>query len=274
MIQDIEPRVYDNVYREQEIDDSSYIIYFKNKMMMAGVTDEGLIFPTLKNWPGVKTGFTYLLNVSGQKFFLADTDEDITIPGFEMRGATYFRTTGPKYMSFAGITCYHLADWYDNNRYCGRCGRKLTKDTRERMLYCSECGNTVYPKISPAIIVAITDGDRILLTKYNGREYKKFSLVAGFVEIGETLEDTVRREVMEEVGLKVKNLRYFKSQPWAFTECLLTGFVADLDGSDEIVMDPEELSVAQWVNRDELDPDIPDLSLTNTMIKAFYDKLI
>lgn len=243
-------------------------------MMMAGEKDDGLVYPTLENWPDGNTVFTYLLNVSGQKFFLAETDRNITIPGFELHGASYFRTIGPKYLSFAGITCYHLADWYANNRFCGRCGCELQKDNRERMLYCSECGNTVYPKISPAIIVAITDGDRILLTKYNGREYKKFSLVAGFVEIGETLEGTVHREVMEEVGLKVKNLKYFKSQPWAFTECLLTGFVAELDGSDEIVMDPDELSVAQWVNRDELDPDIPDLSLTNTMIKAFFDKRI
>lgn len=94
------------------------------------------------------------------------------------------------------------------------------------MLRCPKCGNLIYPKIAPAVIVAVTRGDQILMTRYQGRDYKGYALIAGFTEIGETAEDTVRREVMEEVGLQVKDLRYYGSQPWGADANLLLGFLA------------------------------------------------
>ena len=93
----------------------------------------------------------------------------------------------------------------------------------QRMLQCPCCANMVFPKIAPAVIVGVTHGDKILMTKYAGREYKRYALIAGFTEIGETAEETVKREVMEEVGLTVKNIRYYKSQPWGFDSNLLLG---------------------------------------------------
>jgi NAD+ diphosphatase len=137
------------------------------------------------------------------------------------------------------------------------------------MLFCPDCGNMVYPKIAPAVIVGITDGDKILMTKYAGREYKKYSLVAGFCEIGEAAEDTVRREVMEEVGLKVKNIRYYKSQPWGFDSNLLMGFFADLDGVNEITRDETELAVAEWIERKDTVGMNDGISLTREMIDVF-----
>lgn len=100
-----------------------------------------------------------------------------------------------------GISLY---GWYRDNRFCGRCGKPMVHDKKERMVRCMCCNNMVFPKICPAVIIGVTDGDRILLTKYAGRTYKNYALVAGFTEIGETLEQTVEREVMEEVGLHVK----------------------------------------------------------------------
>ena len=137
------------------------------------------------------------------------------------------------------------------------------------MLRCPVCGHTVYPKISPAVIVGVKDGDRLLLTKYSGRAYKRYALIAGFNEIGESIEDTVRREVMEEVGLKVKNIRYYKSQPWSFSETLLMGFYCDLDGSAEIQLDTEELSEGVWMKREEIPKPVSDISLTSEMIERF-----
>ena len=113
------------------------------------------------------------------------------------------------------------------------------------------------------------DGDRLLLTKYSGRAYKRYALIAGFNEIGESIEDTVRREVMEEVGLKVKNIRYYKSQPWSFSETLLMGFYCDLDGSAEIQLDTEELSEGVWMKREEIPKPVSDISLTSEMIERF-----
>ena len=119
-------------------------------------------------------------------------------------------------------------------------------------MFCPACQTTEYPKISPAVIVGVRNGNRLLLSKYAGRNAKRYALIAGFAEIGETLEQTVQREVMEEVGLTVKNIQYYKSQPWALSGSLLAGFYCDLDGDDTITLDKNELAVAQWFEREEI----------------------
>ncbi|MCL2610926.1 MAG: NUDIX domain-containing protein, partial [Defluviitaleaceae bacterium] len=126
---------------------------------------------------------------------------------------------------------------------------------------------------SPVIIVGIIDGERILLTKY-ASGYDRYALVAGFVEIGETLEDAVRREIKEEVGLNVCNIRYYKSQPWAFSQSLLMGFFADVYGDDNVTIDKRELSEATWFHREDIPKGYTTISLTWTMIEAFRNKNI
>jgi NAD+ diphosphatase len=137
------------------------------------------------------------------------------------------------------------------------------------MLKCPDCGNMMFPVICPAVIIAVTDGDRILLSKYAGRSYTRYALLAGFTEIGETLEQTVAREVMEEVGLKVRNIRYYKSQPWGIDGGLLMGFYCDLDGSDKVHIDKTELSLAQWHYRGKLPAHDDGISLTREMMRIF-----
>ena len=120
------------------------------------------------------------------------------------------------------------------------------------------------------MIVAVTDGNRLLLTKYANRPGTvNYALVAGFTEIGETLEETVRREVMEEVGLRVKNIRYYKSQPWSFSSTLLCGFCCEVDGSREVRLDTEELAVAEWFEREDIPLEDDGVSLTREMIQMF-----
>ncbi len=171
---------------------------------------------------------------------------------------------------FAITTAYHLSVWYNSNRFCGRCAAPLELSKKERALVCPHCKNTVYPRINPAVIVAVTDHDRILLTKYRGRaDVPFYALIAGFVEIGETLEETVQREVMEEAGLRVKNIRYYKSQPWGKASDILSGFFCNVDGSTEITMEEDELSVAEWCDRDKVIGQPDDLSLTNEMMMLF-----
>ena len=153
--------------------------------------------------------------------------------------------------------------------FCGKCGTPMKKDGKERMLYCENCRSMEFPKICPAVIVAVTDGNRLLLTKYARRTATNYALVAGFAEIGETIEETVRREVMEEVGLQVKNITYYKSQPWSFSDTLLFGFYCEVDGSPEITLDEEELAVAEWFEREEIPVTERTVSLTNEMILNF-----
>jgi NAD+ diphosphatase len=176
-----------------------------------------------------------------------------------------------KDVCFGVMTAWHLHNWYRGNRICGRCGTPTEHDSKERMLRCPNCGNMIFPRISPAVIVAVTDGDRLLLSKYAGRAYTRYALLAGYTEIGETVEQTVHREVMEEVGLRVKNLRYYKSQPWGVDGNILMGFFCDVDGSDEIHIDENELSMADWYHRDALPAHDDGISLTREMVRVFEE---
>lgn len=178
------------------------------------------------------------------------------------------------YHSFGGSVGWQLANWYDLHRYCGRCGKETIHAQHERAIICPSCGHSYYPRISPVVIIAIIDGDRILLTRYNRSGYRRHALVAGFVEIGETLEDAVRREVMEEVGLSVKNIRYVESQPWPFSSSLIAGFCAEADGDVTVHLNMdggEELAEAVWVSRDELEIEDNNVSLTWDMIRKFKE---
>ena len=119
------------------------------------------------------------------------------------------------------------------------------------------------------MIVGVRNGEKLLLSKYAGRNHTRYALIAGFAEIGETLEETVKREVMEEVGLKVKNIRYYKSQPWALSGSLLSGFYCDLDGNDQITLDETELAMAEWFERKDIPYEDYDVSLTREMMLQF-----
>lgn len=184
------------------------------------------------------------------------------------------RRTKPKEECYAGETAYHLYVWYRDNSFCGRCGEHFEYSHKERAMICPSCGNVVYPKIAPAVIVGIlnSSGDKIVMTRYAGREYKGHALVAGFCEIGETAEDTVRREVLEEVGLHVRNIRYYKSQPWGFDSNLLFGYYCTADEDEPIHMDDGELAKAVWISRDEIGEEERNLSLTAEMIMHFKEE--
>ena len=172
-------------------------------------------------------------------------------------------------LPFASATALHLARWYDEHRFCGRCGSALRRSDKERSLLCPDCGLVCWPVIAPCVIVAVTHGERILLARYARPGASRLVLVAGFVEIGETSEQAAAREVMEETGLRIKNLRYVGSQPWGFSGSLVAGFVAELDGPEDIRLDTSELAEAAWVNRADIPPCPDDSSLTMSMITRF-----
>ena len=224
---------------------------------------------------GVACDYHYLFSIDNYKYFLAsskDCDPEnaaIMIDGYHYEDVRIFRSALSRHTAFAGITAHHLFGWYQSNRFCGRCGQKMVPDHRERMLFCPDCRNMVYPRISPAVIVGVVNGDKILMSKYAGRSYTNYALIAGFTEIGECAEQTVSREVMEEVGLKVKNIRYYKSQPWAFSGSLLMGFFCELEGSDEIRLDTSDLAEAGWYSREEITLEDDHVSLTREMILYF-----
>lgn len=148
-----------------------------------------------------------------------------------------------------------VINWDKDNKFCGRCGSLMKNSDNERAKICPKCGSVNYPRISPAVIVAITKGDKILLAHNKNYKQKMYSLIAGFVEVGETFEQCVRREIMEEVGIKVKNIKYFQSQPWPFPNSLMIAFTAEYD-EGEIKPDGVEIEDADWYSVDNM-PDIP-----------------
>ncbi|MCR5626786.1 MAG: NAD(+) diphosphatase [Lachnospiraceae bacterium] len=269
MIQDIYPHKFNNQYDPaKEAKPDSPIITFKGRdLLLKGETH----LPVCSDLE-VQDKPVYLFNVDGVDYYY------ILPPEEAPSGMTYRRMRDVRYderidqvLTFTVMTGYQLVRWYKDNVYCGTCGSRTEHSKTERALSCPSCGRLIYPRIIPAVIVGITNGDEIILTKYAGRDINYYALVAGFTEIGETLEETVEREVMEEVGLKVKNIRYYKSQPWGVADDILAGFFCEVDGDTTIKMDESELKVAQWTKREDIILQPDNFSLTNEMMTVFKE---
>ena len=270
MIQDIAPHIFHNEYRKEAAPfNESPVLCFDERKLLVKISDDKIIYPTFEmlNHPE-KTIYAFAIDEA--EYFLDNSQSARTLEGFEyldVFSLTGFATNVDGMILFTG---YHLASWYNDNRFCGRCGSKNIHNDYERAMHCPKCDRNSYPRIMPAVIVGVTDGSHLLLTQYR-EGYGHNALVAGFAEIGETLEETVAREVMEETGLKVKNITYYKSQPWGIANDILAGFYCEADGSTEIVMDKTELRLAQWKLPAEIELQPNSFSLTNEMMKMFKE---
>lgn len=278
MIQDIAPLRLANEYQKKEVEKKSRILGFREKQIFLSNEGGQLTYPCYEEIEEVckekkieVPACQFLFSIGEEDFFLADVREIGSFKNYDYHDMFEIRSMKPKELVLAGATAWHLYVWYRDNQYCGRCGKALQHEEKVRALKCPVCGNLVFPKIAPAVIVAVTNGEYILMTKYANRQYKRYALIAGFTEIGETAEETVAREVMEEAGVKVKNIRYYRSQPWGFDSNLLLGYFCELDGDGTITMDEEELSVAEWVHYSEVPEDQEKLSLTREMMTYFRE---
>lgn len=281
MIQDISPKVFHNEYVHKKPDDSAFVLIFNGRKCLIRREQYGdIVFPT-KEECGEGLFYTYLFRVDDQEYCLGrykkENDLDrLYQKEFEWEDHQAFRLGAPRDRCFAGVTGFQLFNWYNRHQYCGKCGCEMQHSEQERMVFCPKCGEMYYPQICPGVIVAVIHRGKILLTRYRDRAYKHYALLAGFSEVGETVEQTVRREVMEEVGLKVKNLRYYKSQPWPFSDTLLMGFFCELAGNnDKIRLEENELAEAGWYLPEEIPADSGDaerVSLTSEMMALFRDK--
>ncbi len=296
MIQDIAPYKLNNHYDPDAVaTPESLIFVFKEKELLIKIDNDSrtLSLPKLSDFKDANArDLTYLFNIGEDNFFLLPPvaaregntasgkssagDDSYGLPGeyqfhdiFELRSDYY----EPKRYAFAAHTAYQLSEWYDVTRFCGKCGSENEYHKTERARICPKCGNVIYPRINPAVIIGVTDKatNRIILTRYR-TGFGHNALVAGFTEIGETLEETVEREVMEEVGLKVGNVRYYKSQPWGIASDILAGFFCDVDGDKEIKMDESELKYAEWVAPEDIALQPINYSLTNEMMKLFKER--
>ncbi len=268
MIQDIGPHRFDRTFSRAAASPNDFALCCGEDDVVLRRRGEGYALPHFAELGLAPADERHVFSLDGVGCYLAAMPADVP-EGFESVSLRQLRRVRPMETAFAAATALQLRRWYRDRAFCGRCGHPMEPSTAERAMVCPRCGLTEYPKLCPAVIVAVTDGDKLLLTRYAGRPYRGDALIAGFVEIGETVEDTVRREVMEEVGLRVKNLRYYKSQPWAFTDTLLMGYYCELDGDGTITLDTNELREGFWQHRADITPRDQDVSLTAEMIERF-----
>lgn len=276
MIQDIEPLIFDNNFSDETPTSHDWIFVFvDDKILLKESSDGRYKLPIYSDFYESRN-LIYLFKIGSYKMYLYTNENKIqnTDCIFLYQPFGIIFKIFPQWIQFACNTAKHLSNWYRENRYCGRCGSLTALKKAERALYCPRCKNVIYPTISPVIIVGVIDRDKLLLTKYAHADFKKYGLIAGYVEIGETLEVTLKREVYEEVGLQVENIRYFGSQPWGENHILIAGFFADLKGNNHIQLDYGELSTGKWFYRDELPRELNSTSITYEMIEAFRNNKI
>lgn len=305
MIQDIFPKEFNNAYKPVSPEDKDLIFIYRGQ----GKADTDILlikrdtkleiptFASIKDLVNAES-MQYLFAIDEVKYYLYTGDAEslrkkifdgageksaeILNNNFVFEKIGIFRRHGDNEFALTVTTAFHLYTWYSKNRFCGMCGKPTFHDEKERALKCPECGNVIYPVIAPAVIIGlikrkgfvepdgtVTQEDRIMVSRYAFREYRGMALLAGFCEIGETAEQTVQREVEEEVGLNCRNMTYFGSQPWGIDSNLLLGYYAELCGNDEIKLDTSELSKAEWVTRGELEKQTNLVSLTAAMIENF-----
>lgn len=297
MVHEIYPEKFNPVFKERQAEISHHALAYTDNDIFVKLENGKVVLPRFSDikdlYPDVYETLMeqayYLFAIDEHPYFLitlpAKAKDQFPIykslqertemechqekPSFFFLNIFKFRELNPLSMVFAGATGSHIARWRTAHSFCGRCGAKAIPSKKERVIVCPICGHVEYPKLAPAIIVAVKNNDKILLVRNNYGPYRNLGLVAGYVEIGESFEDTIHREVAEEVGLKVKNIKYYKSQPWAFSDTEMIGFTADLDGDDLITLQESELSEGDWYSREEVPVLQHRLSVGSEMINLF-----
>jgi NAD+ diphosphatase len=264
----IEPKTISN--------QSFWFIYREDRLLVHAVDNEKYSIPLIKNLQELEikpTRAQYLGRYGNTCCYSAEISKEIKSPGnmFFLHLWGLYDLIDFDLFQIAGYA-FHIMKWDQTSQYCGRCGSKTKNSEKERAKICENCNLISYPRISPAVITAVTRGKKILLAKAGRfRKRNMYSVLAGFVDPGETLEECVKREIKEEVNIEVENIRYFGSQPWPFPDSLMIGFTADYK-SGELAIDGEEIIDAGWFTPGNL-PDIPGkLSIARELIDWFIDK--
>ena len=259
---------------QKEKDEPSWWFAFLKDRILVLKNDGNLSIPCVKdlselNLQPVRT--QYLGEWDGRSCYSAELPEDESIKENRIFIHLFscFDQMGEYIFGVVGIA-FQVVHWDRTHKYCGVCGALTRDDKGERAKTCPQCGMKHFPRLTPAVIVAVTKGDKILLAHSSRFRGNLYSVLAGFVEPGETFEECVEREIMEEVGIKVKNIRYFGSRPWPFPHSLMVGFTAEYESGD-ITIDDDEITDAKWFTADNL-PLIPGkISIANQLIEWFVE---
>jgi NAD+ diphosphatase len=272
MIHEIYPHRFNNHYLPDTYpDENAFILHYKENSLLLKTDGINFELPRKSELSSINktSDAIYLFSLDDTPCFLILQDLGTVDAPFFFKELSLFRSVTQHEIAWIIIVGFHLFNWYLHNRFCGKCGHETVHKNDERALICQSCSTTVFPKISPAIIVAVVSGDKILLARNSNFPGRWYSLIAGYVDIGESLEETVVREVKEEVGIDIHNIRYYKSQPWPLSSSMMVGFIADADETQPITVDTKEISEAAWFSRSNIPEHPSHISIAGEMISKF-----
>lgn len=258
--------------KENEV---SFQFLFQGSNLLVKKLDKGYAVPDSEDLSYLEnkiTGKLYIGSMDGHSCYAARYPEESAIPdGMEFVGLRQLHGQIDSSMLQAAFRAVQIVAWDETHRFCGACGEATVKKADEHAKVCSKCGHLSYPRLSPAVIVAVTKGDQLLLARNKNFVTGMYSVLAGFVEAGETLEECVKREIREEAGIEVKNIRYFGSQSWPFPNSYMLAFTAEHESGD-IVIDDNEIADARWFSVEEI-PKVPgSLSISRKLIDWFIEE--
>jgi NAD+ diphosphatase len=243
----------------------------KENRVLLHTTGNALWVPRLENFEELNIEYTavHYLGVLGESHcYAVQLSHDHTPAGMAFKDLrTAMMALDESFGALAG-RAFQIIQWDRTHQFCGQCGGRTDALAGERARKCSQCGLLQFPRLSPAIIVLVRRGKRLLLARSRQTPPGMYSILAGFVEPGETLEQAVEREVKEEVGISVRNIRYFGSQPWPFPHSLMIGFTAD-HAEGELEIDRNEMEDAGWYSVDRLPMLPPPISIARRLIDDF-----
>jgi NAD+ diphosphatase len=250
-----------------------WFVFMADRMMVAEA-DEKISVPCFTN--PAELGLEpirewYLGTLAGRHCYCAEISETASVPDkMAFRGLRYLYGRLEEFLHRVALKAVHMIEWDRTTRYCGHCGMETIRARGMIAKECPCCELLVFPRISPAIIVLVERGNKLLLARVKRFTSELYSVLAGFVEPGETLEEAAQREIEEEVGIRVKNIRYFGSQPWPFPDSLMIGFTAEYESGD-IRIDEAEIADAGWFDPERL-PTIPGkISIARELIDWFVE---
>ena len=250
--------------------DALYCVFYGRDILLDFQSPESCLLPgdTLRFLAPEPIGEVFLGYWQGKPCFARELDSATPLDAPHLKTGNLYQLLGrvsDALFALAG-NAQQLLTWHRENRFCGHCGETMGAHDSERARTCQPCNHAVYPRISPCVIVLVHRGPDMLLARNANFPVRMFSTLAGFIEVGESVEDCLRREVKEEVGVDVGEIRYFSSQPWPFPNQLMLGFFAEYTGGD-IVCEDEEIAEAHWFQPDQLPPIPPPHSIAGQLIR-------
>lgn len=250
-----------------------YLMFYNNQLLIK-VANDTILIPEEDDINNIDITFNVLdsfISRDGEQIFFGEISIVNSIPSkFRFSSLRLLASSVENSFFNLAAKAFHLIHWNNTYKYCNRCGSLMKEKEDERAKICPKCGYINYPRISPAIITAVTNNNKLLLAHNTNFPDKTYSVIAGFVEPGETFESCVAREVFEETGIRVKNIKYFGSQPWPFPDSLMIAFTCEY-ASGDINVDGVEIDDASWYGANQLPNTPPKGSIAGRLVEWFTD---